>query len=60
MNPEEQRWSRRFGALLVVAPIAVAVVFSAIAQQPRAAVLVLVLFIAPMALGAWLLFRKHI
>lgn len=47
-----------FGALLFGAPIGMAVLAGVALQQPRAALLVLLVFAAPMALGLWALLRR--
>jgi hypothetical protein len=57
MHANDLKWRRFFGGVLVGGPVAVAVIATLISGNPRALLFSAVIFLVPIALGAWLLLR---
>jgi hypothetical protein len=58
MQPDDIKWRRFFGRVLIGGPVLGAIILLLISQQPRALLIMAVIFAVPMLLGAWLLFGK--
>lgn len=58
MQPDDLKWRRFFGGVLIGGPVLGAIILLLISQQPRALLIMAIIFAAPMLLGAWLLFGK--
>jgi hypothetical protein len=58
MQHDDAKWRRFFGGVLVVGPVAAAIIVLLISGRPEALLLTALIFIAPILLGLWLLTRK--
>jgi uncharacterized membrane protein YccC len=59
MQPDDIKWRRFFGSVLIGGPVLGAIILLLISQQPRALLIMAAIFAVPMLLGVWLLFGKH-
>jgi hypothetical protein len=59
MQPDDLKWRRFFGRVLIGGPVLGAIILLLISQQPRALLIMAAIFAVPMLLGAWLLFSKR-
>jgi hypothetical protein len=58
MHQDDLKWRRFFGRVLIGGPVLAAIILLMITQQPRALLIVALIFATPMLMGAWLLFGK--